>query len=873
MSDADRMFSDNQESTNEERSTKRNLKRLVTAYMKCIGLLLCDDYDERILNIINRQDRHGNTALHYAVNNWPQKIVKELLRFGASVSIQNNNHEIPLTRLPNSTISQFLNEQCMITDGFDALDDDDDSYDEHDHCNSLNDEDSDKEENENFYKSLLDDYDPKFMTNIGQSPITFKYRLLVPSAVHCAKPKSTHGGSNQLNFDSVAIPSIPSEMDVLVAMCDSEQHQELVTHPVIKSFIWMKWKLVTKYYHRNLRLQLILVFCLTWYIFQQFGGLEWNYNCILNKDIHNQGQNFTAFCYSFWKEYYKLTSTHKFGELENKELVERWRYYFDALGSTVGVCMYADLSYCLFTALAIGQIYSMLWDARKDYLTNKRRKHIDTRTFVSLILPFGMDLANFALILLVLVLSETVLWFVISLAFLRMLVFEFTQLMMHPVNYFKRLSNFVDMAIIVLITIVLYVPNRLINDPFGYSLSTTVKNICPEPKENGTSDFRTYYQLYFNTSRSATSITGNDFNLDDPTDVSVKRFLSSFLIILTWSKLLFTVARHPSKSIEVYNKYAMMYGQVAWSFFRILIWYSFFIIAFALGFYIMFHNDLGSGRLNTASLSPYVFFNSPFEAFYKTVAMLVGEIDFNNMPIGISYARKDGNISVFLAYMFLFVFIFMIVMVLMNLLNGLAVTDIGAVVKQSEALHQVSLISILHEFEVTTFNCRGWLLFICKMCPCIEQLVMNHLDASKELLLFPLPQMNGNVQHTVVLKREKLYKREQTLPFETNRKNASFVVDPTSSVISKLISALQRYLVFDENEGCEHILSEARDILIKAKKSKMDQRMAMKKDEIEREMVAEKQNLERQQMLIEIDAKLAKHLSLISAKKLVITRQ
>ena len=92
--------------------------------MKSITILLSDEYDERIRKIINKRDAHGNTPLHYAVNNWPQNIVKDMLKLGADLSIANKSNQIPLKLVPADTLKIFLDEHCMFADGFDALDDD-----------------------------------------------------------------------------------------------------------------------------------------------------------------------------------------------------------------------------------------------------------------------------------------------------------------------------------------------------------------------------------------------------------------------------------------------------------------------------------------------------------------------------------------------------------------------------------------------------------------------------------------------------------------------------------------------------------------------------------------------------------------------------
>ena len=41
----------------------------------------------------------------------------------------------------------------------------------------------------------------------------------------------------------------------------------------------------------------------------------------------------------------------------------------------------------------------------------------------------------------------------------------------------------------------------------------------------------------------------------------------------------------------------------------------------------------------------------------------------------------------------------MVVMVMMNLLNGLAVTDVAEIIRLSEILHQISMIEILTDAE------------------------------------------------------------------------------------------------------------------------------------------------------------------------------
>ena len=62
------------------------------------------------------------------------------------------------------------------------------------------------------------------------------------------------------------------ETDALWHMGQSKEHRHLLKHPVITSFLWLKWQRIRKIFNRNLRFYMLFVFILTWYIFEKFGG-------------------------------------------------------------------------------------------------------------------------------------------------------------------------------------------------------------------------------------------------------------------------------------------------------------------------------------------------------------------------------------------------------------------------------------------------------------------------------------------------------------------------------------------------------------------------------------------------------------------------
>ena len=74
----------------------------------------------------------------------------------------------------------------------------------------------------------------------------------------------------------------------------------------------------------------------------------------------------------------------------------------------------------------------------------------------------------------------------------------------------------------------------------------------------------------------------------------------------------------------------------------------------------------------------FFFFNAPLTSVFKTLAMFVGELEFSDIPIDAS-----SNLS-FVTFSFLAVFVFAVMIVQMNLLNGLAVSDVRALQKTAE---------------------------------------------------------------------------------------------------------------------------------------------------------------------------------------------
>ena len=249
-------------------NSKKELENCIIRYYRCAKVLFDEKNAKRIQNflrnIINKQDNDGKTPLHYAVKYWPQDIVQHLLKWGADVSIKDKKLRIPLKKVPKSTLLDLLDNHCMKSDGICTREDT--------VCNSVgqtyaeacigevtNNDGQQEDEDEEWrkygdMKQLLNEYEPRFMTDITKSSVTFDYGMLAPTPYISPVEYGRKGG-----LKSMAQP----EMSVLSEISKSKKHQDVIKHPVVKSYVWMKWLRIQRFYHRDLRADVLLLWFLT----------------------------------------------------------------------------------------------------------------------------------------------------------------------------------------------------------------------------------------------------------------------------------------------------------------------------------------------------------------------------------------------------------------------------------------------------------------------------------------------------------------------------------------------------------------------------------------------------------------------------------
>ncbi|RZC40288.1 painless [Asbolus verrucosus] len=175
-------------------------------------------------------------------------------------------------------------------------------------------------------------------------------------------------------------------------------------------------------------------------------------------------------------------------------------------------------------------------------------------------------------------------WLTLNLTFLILILRELFQIIVSPGNYFQNFENLVEIILIVVTGMILY-----INSP------------TPDTRKQ----------------------------------------LASVAILLAAFELVLMVGQHPRLSTNV-----VMLKTVSVNFFKLLLWYSLLIIAFALSFNILFakSEELQSNNVTDTDNEDEDLFTGPGKSLFKTIVMLTGEFDagsinFHTYPVTMTPKR------------------------------------------------------------------------------------------------------------------------------------------------------------------------------------------------------------------------------------------
>lgn len=265
--------------------------------------------------------------------------------------------------------------------------------------------------------------------------------------------------------------------------------------------------------------------------------------------------------------------------------------------------------------------------------------------------------------------------------------------------------------------------------------------------------------------------------------------LAAIVILLTWAELLSLVGRFP-----LFGVYVHMFTHVTKNFAKFLLAYACLINAFSLSFGVLFPN------------------HAPFAQYgvrlVKTMVMMTGEIEYNDLFYENHILYPETTHIIF------FVFLIFVTIILMNLLVGLAVSDIQRLQKSAGLDLLVRQTELISHFEAIMFS--KWLRWILpngilrllhhsiSLCPSLYG--WTHVLTPKTLQDTGLPQETMDVVLRIARTRDHVSRRRNAFAnFRTLSKTAQYSNDADGNMESSL-DALRfglDLLVWDADERRE----------------------------------------------------------------------
>lgn len=170
-----------------------------------------------------------------------------------------------------------------------------------------------------------------------------------------------------------------------------------------------------------------------------------------------------------------------------------------------------------------------------------------------------------------------------------------------------------------------------------------------------------------------------------------QRHVAALTLLIAFMQLYLLLVRVvPNTPIPIYIN---MFTTVLKTYTFILMSYMAFIMSFAYSFFLMFSDDhiYRSKKMNgTANATTDheeeedLLFGNIGYALVKTLVMFIGEMDYT-----------DLNFTHWLGYVIFVLFAFLLIIVLMNILNGLAVSDIHKIQEEVDTYYHISIVETL----------------------------------------------------------------------------------------------------------------------------------------------------------------------------------
>jgi hypothetical protein len=170
--------------------------------------------------------------------------------------------------------------------------------------------------------------------------------------------------------------------------------------------------------------------------------------------------------------------------------------------------------------------------------------------------------------------------------------------------------------------------------------------------------------------------------------IEITRHSSAIALLLGWFELLLMSGRLQRLSLKL-----EMLKTVSLTFLSFMAGYVFLLIAFGLSFYILFKDSVHKNGT--------VMFSNPLFSLLKTLVMLAGEFDASSLSF---------ETLPYTSHVIFLLFVFLMAIILLNLLNGLAVSDTHAIRNNAKTLSLVARAKLISKIEELTSFIPKWMI-------------------------------------------------------------------------------------------------------------------------------------------------------------------
>jgi hypothetical protein len=172
-------------------------------------------------------------------------------------------------------------------------------------------------------------------------------------------------------------------------------------------------------------------------------------------------------------------------------------------------------------------------------------------------------------------------------------------------------------------------------------------------------------------------------------NMEIKLHFSAIVLFLGWFELMLMSGRLPQLSLKL-----EMFKTVSLTFFSFMAGYVLLLIAFALSFYILFRRSTEPESIES--------FSSPLFSSLKTIIMFTGEFEASSLSF---------DTLPYTSHAIFILFVLLVPIILLNLLNGLAVSDTDGIRKTAETLTLLARARLILKFDTGKLVFLKWLRY------------------------------------------------------------------------------------------------------------------------------------------------------------------